>query len=92
MTPWVLFIIFVFGPCEPLIPLIMYPAARHNMPAVAMVTFIFGIVTISTMLVLVLASSYGLARLPLRRMERYSHAMAGFAIFICGAAIKFLGL
>jgi len=27
---WALFLIFVFGPCEPLIPLIMYPAAKLN--------------------------------------------------------------
>lgn len=92
MTPWVLFIIFVFGPCEPLIPLIMYPAASHNMLAVTAVAFIFGTATISTMLVLVLASSYGLAKLPLHRMERFSHAMAGFAILMCGVAVKFLGL
>ena len=31
MTPWVLFTIFLFGPCEPLIPLLMYPAAKGNM-------------------------------------------------------------
>jgi ABC-type nickel/cobalt efflux system permease component RcnA len=24
-TPWILFLIFVFGPCEPLIPILMYP-------------------------------------------------------------------
>ena len=28
MTPWILFTIFVFGPCEPLIPLLMFPAAK----------------------------------------------------------------
>jgi len=92
LTPWVLFIIFVFGPCEPLIPLIMYPAARHNMFAVAIVALVFGIATISTMLGIVFVSSYGLSKLPLRSMERYSHALAGFAIFACGAAIKLFGL
>jgi sulfite exporter TauE/SafE len=28
LTPWILFTIFVFGPCEPLIPLLMYPAQQ----------------------------------------------------------------
>ena len=28
LTAWTLFTIFVFGPCEPLIPLLLYPAAR----------------------------------------------------------------
>ncbi len=92
LTPWVLFIIFVFGPCELLIPIVMYPAAKHNIIAVAMVSSIFGFTTIFTMLVIVLASFYGLSRLPLRRFERYFHLFAGLVIFLCGIAIKFLGL
>jgi len=31
-TPWILFLIFIFGPCEPLIPILMYPAAQNNIP------------------------------------------------------------
>jgi len=92
LTPWVLFTIFVFGPCEPLIPLIMYPAATSNMFNVAIVASIFGLTTIATMLAIVLASSYGLSKLPLRKLERYSHALAGLAILLSGAGIKFLGL
>ncbi|MFC2057255.1 sulfite exporter TauE/SafE family protein, partial [Chloroflexota bacterium] len=59
LTPWVLFTIFVFGPCEPLIPLVMYPAATSNVFSVAIVASIFGLTTIATMLAIVLASSYG---------------------------------
>ena len=92
LTPWVLFTIFIFGPCEPLIPLVMYPAAKGDMMTVAIVAFVFGLVTILTMLSIVLALSYGLAKLPLARLERYSHALAGLTIFLCGGAIKFLGL
>ncbi|MFC1871219.1 hypothetical protein ACFLYF_02310 [Chloroflexota bacterium] len=92
LTPWVLFTIFVFGPCEPLIPLIMYPAATNNMTSVVLVASIFGLITIGTMLSIVLASSYGLSRLPLLCMERYSHALAGLVIFLSGGAIKVLGL
>lgn len=92
MAPWVMFIIFIFGPCEPLIPIIMYPAAKHNILAAAVVAFIFGAATIFTMLSVVLVSSFGLSRLPVHRLERYSHALAGLAIFLCGAVIKFLGL
>ena len=92
LTPWVLFTIFVFGPCEPLIPLIMYPAAKNNMFSVAIVAFVFGLTTIITMLSIVLVSSYGLSKLPLRQLERYSHALAGLAILLSGGAIKFLGL
>ncbi|MFC1934729.1 sulfite exporter TauE/SafE family protein [Chloroflexota bacterium] len=92
LTPWVLFTIFVFGPCEPLIPLIMYPAAKNNMFSVAIVASIFGLITIATMLSIVLASSFGLSKLPLRKLERYSHALAGLAILLSGGSIKFLGL
>ncbi|MBN2483373.1 MAG: sulfite exporter TauE/SafE family protein [Candidatus Omnitrophica bacterium] len=92
LTPWILFTIFVFGPCEPLIPILMYPAAKGNMFLVAAVSLVFGITTITTMLAIVLAVSYGLAKLPMGRLERYSHALAGLAIFLSGAAIKLFGL
>lgn len=92
LTPWILFTIFVFGPCEPLIPLVMYPAAKGNMADVAIVASIFGLTTIATMLCVVLASSYGLSKLSLRKLEKYSHALAGLVILLCGVAIKFLGL
>ncbi len=91
-TPWIMFIIFVFGPCEPLIPLIMYPAAKHNVAAVIMVALVFGLATIMTMLGAVLVVSFGLLKAPIRGLERYSHALAGLTIFLCGGAIKFLGL
>jgi len=92
MTPWVLFIIFVFGPCEPLIPLIMYPAAEHDMMSVVLVAAIFGVATILTMLVIVLGAGYGLSKISVPRLERYAHALAGLSILLCGASVKFLGL
>jgi nickel/cobalt exporter len=92
LTPWVLFTIFVFGPCEPLIPLVMYPAARHNIPSVVVVVSVFGLTTLFTMLAIVLASVHGLRRISVHKLERYSHALAGLAILLCGAAISFLGL
>jgi sulfite exporter TauE/SafE len=88
----VLFTIFVFGPCEPLIPILMYPAAKGNLFGLVLVTAIFGLVTIMTMLSIVLISSLGVSFLPLGKMERYSHAVAGAVICLCGVAIQFLGL
>ena len=90
LTPWILFTIFVFGPCEPLIPLLMYPAANHNILYVGIIVSIFGLTTIATMLAIVMASLYGLTKITLT--ERYSHAVAGLVIFLCGSSIKFLGL
>jgi len=92
ITPWVLFTIFVFGPCEPLIPLVMYPAARHSAAGVALVAAAFGLVTIATMLVIITAASWGARFVRLGKLERYSHALAGLMIFVSGLAVQFLGL
>jgi len=92
ITPWVLFTIFVFGPCEPLIPILMYPAARSSWWGLLMVTLVFGGTTILTMMGLVLLTTFGINFLPLGKVERYTHAIAGAAITLCGVAIVFLGL
>lgn len=45
LTPWVLLVICVFGLCEPLIPMLMYPAARGGYRDLVAVTVVFGLVT-----------------------------------------------
>lgn len=92
LTPWVLFIIFIFGPCEALIPILMYPAATASTFSLILVTVVFGLTTIATMLGIVLLSLYGMKTLSFPSFERYSHATAGFLIFACGIAVNFLGL
>jgi ABC-type nickel/cobalt efflux system permease component RcnA len=92
ITPWILFTVFVFGPCEPLIPLIMYPAAKHNLSGVILVTAAFGIATISTMLAIIAISTWGLKFVRLGPLERYAHALAGAMILLSGLAVQFLGL
>jgi sulfite exporter TauE/SafE len=92
MTPWVLFTIFVLGPCEPLIPMLMYPAAKNSMYAAFLVAGIFGVVTIVTMLGVVLISSFGLNILPSPRTEKYTHAIAGAIVSLSGASMLLFGL
>jgi len=93
IAPWTLFVIFVFGPCEALIPFLIYPALQGNgFAGVALVTFVFGSVTLVTMLAVVLFGRAGVNFLPLARLERFSHAIAGATICICGLAIQFLRL
>ena len=92
VTPWILFIIFVFGPCEALIPIFMYTAATENLMNVILVTFAFGIATILTMLTVILFSLSGLQRIKLGKYEKYSYASAGFIILLCGVVIKVFGL
>jgi sulfite exporter TauE/SafE len=91
-TSWAFFTIFLLGPCEPLIPLVMYPAAKGNYAGVALVAGVFGLATIMTMLTVVMVSTFGLGLVPAVRFERYSHALAGASIFLCGMAIQFLHL
>jgi nickel/cobalt exporter len=92
VTPWVLFLIFVFGPCEPLIPILMFPAARGSAWHAVLIASVFAVATIGTMLTVVMVSFYGLARVRVRGLERYAHALAGLALFVSGGAITFLGL
>jgi len=92
VTPWILFLIFVLGPCEPLIPLVMYPAAENNISGVVIVSLLFSVVTVATMMSVVLAFRLGLSHLNLRPLERYVNVIAGATILVSGLAIQFLGL
>lgn len=89
LTPWVLFVIFVFGPCEVLIPLVMYPAVQASWFAMLLVVGMFSLATVATMLAIVTLGTYGIrtARFPF--LERHSEAVAGFSIMLCGVAIQF---
>lgn len=91
-TAWALFLIFVFGPCEPLIPLLMVPAAEHSMAGVALVAGVFGVATVGTMVAIVTLGLLGLKMVRFRALERYVHAMAGATLLVSGLATQFLGL
>ncbi len=92
LTPWVLFIIFVFGPCEVLIPLLMYPAAQASWYSMMMVAGVFSLATIGTMIAIVTLGVYGFSFVRFSFLERHSESIAGFSIMLCGLAIQFLGL
>ena len=92
ITPWILITVFVLGPCEPLIPILMYPAAIANVGGVLMVSTVFSFSTISTMMSVVILSSYGIHFLPMKMFEKYMHPIAGATICLSGLAIVFLGL
>jgi hypothetical protein len=100
VRPWLMFLIFAFGPCEALIPLFMYPAAKLSSAgvpiAIGLVVFAFTIATIGTMLASVFAIYFGLQHLKFRKLNlkslhHYSHAFAGAAILVCGIVVKLGG-
>lgn len=87
VTAWSLFVIFVFGPCEAFIPLLLFPAVNQNLGLAVSTTLVFATATILTMMTAVYALSRGLELLPMQQFSRYGHLAAGFAIFACGMAI-----
>lgn len=89
ITPWFLFLIFAFGPCEVLIPLLMYPAAEANTLALVGVVVAFSIATVGTMVASVLLVVFGMNFVRVPNVHRYSHALAGFAVLLCGVLVKF---
>ena len=87
-APWALFIVFVFGPCEPLIPVLMYPAMKTGLGTALAAAAVFSAVTIAAMLACVFLLLRGLSFVPAQRLERYAHALAGLAVLACGVAVK----
>lgn len=92
ITPWILFTIFVLGPCEPLIPIMMQGEAIGGSWGLISIALLFSTITVVTMLIVVLLASYGINLMPFGKLEKYTHAIAGATIFLSGMAIVFLGL
>ena len=90
VTPWVLFIIFLLGPCEPMIPLLYLPAAKSSWGAMAILITVYTIFTLLTMVAMVLAGYYGTKLFTFINFHKYAHALGGATIFICGVGMLFL--
>ena len=88
ITPWILFTIFVFGPCEPLIPILMLAASSLGWEAAVLVCTVFALGTVSTMLLMVAAGYHGLSHGRVGQLHRYGHALAGLSITACGLAMR----
>ncbi|MBM4170420.1 MAG: hypothetical protein FJ214_00950 [Ignavibacteria bacterium] len=88
LTPWIMFIIFILGPCEALIPILLYPAAMQSASGVLLVTLTFGVFTVLTMTAIVLSSVFGLYKIKSGKFEKFSYLLAGIVITLCGIAIK----
>jgi sulfite exporter TauE/SafE len=91
LTPWILFIIFVFGPCEVLIPMLFIPAVQRSAMGIASVATFFGITTIATMMLVVYLGHLGSTFLKFKSKEKYLHLLAGLVILGAGLGMYFLG-
>ena len=90
-TFWALFIVFLLGPCEPLIPFFVVPASQDRLGLALLMGLVFCLTTLGTMLVMVAAATKGVQRLRLSVLERWSHALAGAVLVGSGGAMLMLG-
>ncbi len=91
VTPLVLFAIFVMGPSEPLVPLLFYSGTHRSVSEVTLLIIVFTISTVVTMLAMVLIGMYGYSFLKTDKLERYTHAIGGAVVTLCGVGMVFLG-
>lgn len=90
-TYWVVFIIFVLGPCETLLPLLT-AASVLGTASVTIVTLVFSAATIATMVAAVTAGCFGLKLITVPWLEKFAPELAGGTVMACGLAIVCLGL
>ena len=91
-TPFALFVFFILGPCEHLIPLMSFGGGDAGWFPGILVLLAFCLTTILTMLICVMFFYYGVSRFSIiLRFENYMHAATGLILFVCGCAIQFHG-
>ena len=92
VTPWALFIVFLFGPCEPLIPLMIVPAIAGSWILLVAVVVTFGVLTVLTMGLTVTIGYQMLDAVPPHRFTRITDVVTGLLVAASGAGVLFLGL
>ena len=91
VTPWVMFIVFLLGPCEPLIPLLSFPAAKQSLTGIVTLISVFTLFTLLTMVTIVLLGYFGIGWfVKADRLEKYVHVLAASTVLICGTGMVFM--
>lgn len=88
---WTLFALIVFGPCEPMIPLI-FAGYAFGWSAILLVFTVFAIATIGMMMLQVHAGVFGLSFIRSHWLEHANDVIAGGVIILTGIAIRFFGI
>jgi threonine/homoserine/homoserine lactone efflux protein len=86
-----MFIIFLLGPCEPMIPLLYFPVAKNSWWGMIILIIVYTVCTLATMILMVVFGYFGLAFIKTEKLERYIHSIGGMTIFICGITMILLG-
>ncbi|WP_424245557.1 sulfite exporter TauE/SafE [Elusimicrobium posterum] len=88
LTPFILFMIFLFAPCEAVIPVLMLPALESAPIQIFAVAIAFGLTTMFVMVTMTGLGYKGIEFLPFKKWEKYGHAVAGFVILVCGILVE----
>lgn len=86
-----MFIIFLLGPCEPMIPLLFVPAAQRSLSIMLWLIVVYTVCTLLVMIAMVLLAVKGFQFFNLEKGEKYMHPLAGFTLAVCGAGMVFMG-
>lgn len=92
MMPWVLFIIFIFGPCEPMIPIVMGSQLQYGWNMTILIIILFSVSTLFSMLIMVFSGLYGLSKMKTIWIEKYTTVITGGALTLCGSGMIWLDL
>ena len=85
---WLLVPVFLVGPCEPLLPLLLAPAVTGRPLGSLLVLAVFAAATLLTMCLAVHLCLLGAERLSVpRRLERYATPAAAIVLVGCGVAL-----
>jgi len=91
VTPWILFLIFLLGPCEVLFPLLTYPAVEQSTSNMLILIGVFLSTTVSTMILVVSLMYFGFKLIKIDWLEKYVVPISGLSIAVCGIGMVFLG-
>ncbi|GAC1388908.1 MAG: hypothetical protein NVSMB45_18760 [Ginsengibacter sp.] len=90
VTPYVMFLIFVMGPCEPMIPLLYIPGVRNSISDLLILVFVYTACTLLIMFAMVFTGLYGFKLINTNKLEPFMPALSGFTILICGIGMTWL--
>jgi hypothetical protein len=91
VTPWVMFIIFLLGPCEPMIPLLYFPAVKNSWSMLVLLVTVYTLTTLVSMIFMVMLGYYGIGIMKAGKLERHMHSIAGLTVLFCGAGMLWFG-
>ncbi len=88
---WTLFAIIVFGPCEPMVPL-MFLAFASGWGTVIFISILFSAVTIGMVMGQSLLAFRGVQWFWNPWLQRYAHTLAGVVIILTGIFVMMTGV